>query len=141
MGAEAVKVQDIVGLEPETNIKDGVVTVSFPAEAYVNLANSVGIDEKTLKDVKKFNDTFIKDLVVASGDAIMEAYKSDKNAVKHEVNYSTSLNTINIKGGRTEHSVLSGTDNTGMRVQVATDIRGLKATIAAKKKQIFDATR
>ena len=36
MGAEAVKVQDIVGLEPETNIKDGVVTVSFPAEAYVN---------------------------------------------------------------------------------------------------------
>ena len=136
MGAEAVKVQDIVGLEPETNIKDGVVTVSFPAEAYVNLANSVGIDEKTLKD-----DTFIKDLVVASGDAIMEAYKSDKNAVKHEVNYSTILNTINIKGGRTEHSVLSGTDNTGMRVQVATDIRGLKATIAAKKKQIFDATR
>ena len=83
----------------------------------------------------------IKDLVVASGDAIMEAYKSDKNAVKHEVNYSTTLNTINIKGGRTEHSVLSGTDNTGMRVQVATDIRGLKATIAAKKKQIFDATR
>ena len=71
----------------------------------------------------------------------MEAYKSDKNAVKHEVNYSTTLNTINIKGGRTEHSVLSGTDNTGMRVQVATDIRGLKTTIAAKKKQIFDATR
>lgn len=141
MGAEAVKVQDIVGLEPETNIKDGVVTVSFPAETYVNLANSVGIEEKTLKDVKKFNDTFIKDLVVVSGDAIMEAYKSDKNAVKHEVNYSTTLNTINIKGGRTEHSVLSGTDNTGMRVQVATDIRGLKATIAAKKKQIFDATR
>ena len=118
-----------------------MVPVSFPAEAYVNLANSVGIDEKTLKDVKKFNDTFIKDLVVVSGDAIMEAYKSDKNAVKHEVNYSTTLNTINIKGGRTEHSVLSGTDNTGMRVQVATDIRGLKATIAAKKKQIFDATR
>ena len=56
MGAEAVKVQDIVGLEPETNIKDGVVTVSFPAEAYVNLANSVGIDEKTLKESEVIED-------------------------------------------------------------------------------------
>ena len=81
----------------------------------------------------------MKDGVIASGGALVAGYKEHKTALGYDMELNTKLCDLTGRGNKITHSALSNTDSTGFGMAATITVRGMKATIAAKRKEIYNS--
>lgn len=138
MGAAVAKVETGFKPIPKVELVEDRLKVSFEDGIYENGLKEAGI-EVDLDKLKKFNDQFMKDVVIASGDALVVGYKEHKTAVGYDMELNTKLFDLTGRGNKITHSALSNTDSTGFGMAATITVRGMKATIAAKRKEIYNS--
>lgn len=138
MGAAVAKVETGFKPIPKVELVEDRLKVSFEDGIYENGLKEAGF-EVDLDKLKKFNDQFMKDVVIASGDALVAGYKEHKTAVGYDMELNTKLFDLTGRGNKITHSALSNTDSTGFGMTATITVRGMKATIAAKRKEIYNS--
>lgn len=138
MGAAVAKVETGFKPIPKVELVEDRLKLSFEDGVYENSLKEAGI-EVDLDKLKKFNDQFMKDVVVAAGDALVAGYKEHKTATGYDMELNTKLFDLTGRGNKITHSALSNTDSTGFGMAATITVRGMKATIAAKRKEIYNS--
>lgn len=138
MGAAVAKVETGFKPIPKVELVEDRLKLSFEDGVYENSLKEAGI-EVDLDKLKKFNDQFMKDVVVAAGDALIAGYKEHKTATGYDMELNTKLFDLTGRGNKITHSALSNTDSTGFGMAATITVRGMKATIAAKRKEIYNS--
>ena len=145
MGAEKLEeqVETVVAekLKPTVFLKDNILHVTFKEEEYEKRAKDAGYDKKEILRFKKFNDSFISDIVSATGDALIEGYKKHTTASEFVMKYETPINVILQDGKKLGTTKVTGeeTQYAGFGLKVITKVAGIGALQKAKKKELFES--
>lgn len=128
-------------LKPTVLLKDNVLHVTFKEDEYEKRAKDAGFDKKEILRFKKFNDSFISDIVTATGDALIDGYKKHGTATEFTMKYETPVNVILQDGKKLNTTKVTGTETqfAGFGLKVVTKVAGIGALQKAKKKELFES--
>lgn len=137
-----VKVKDFkptVEVKATTELKNDLLVVSFPEDAYTKNLEANGLSLNETQKVMKFHTEFMKAAIKEVGAELIAGYKDHKDAKGFDCVLDTTLSKIEMYGDKNTTSVVKGTEyhSSGITLKQKLNTPGVKMTLDATKKSIY----
>lgn len=130
-----------VKLKPKTELVDDKLVVSFDEDAYLVNAEANGVSELEIKRVQKYHSEFLKGVVKATGEELLNGYVKHKTATGFTMDMDTTLGKVALFGDKHTTHAVKGVEykGTGMSMKHKYQLPGVKASMQAVKANVFNS--